>query len=48
MYPIFSASARVSKATPISLLSKIAGPPLFPVLMAASIWIDRSFAQATE
>ena len=38
MYPIFSALLRVSKATPTMEPSFSAGPPLFPELIAASIY----------
>lgn len=38
-YPIFSAPERFWNATPATLLPIIAGPPLFPGLMAASICI---------
>lgn len=37
MYPMFSALSRVSKAMPITLSSCRAGPPLFPLFIAASI-----------
>ena len=37
MYPMFSALSRVSKAIPITLSSCRAGPPLFPLFIAASI-----------
>lgn len=42
-HPIFSAPERFWKATPATLLAMIAGPPLFPGLMAASIWIAISW-----
>lgn len=38
-HPIFSAPERFWKATPATLLAMIAGPPLFPGFMAASICI---------
>ena len=38
IYPMFSALSRVSNAIPITLSSWRAGPPLFPLFIAASIW----------
>lgn len=42
--PIFSAPERFWKATPATLSPMMAGPPLFPGLIAASIWIAISCA----
>jgi hypothetical protein len=41
-YPIFSAPDRFWKATPATLSPMIAGPPLLPGLIAASICIAMS------
>mmetsp|Transcript_25889 Transcript_25889/g.62368 ORF Transcript_25889/g.62368 Transcript_25889/m.62368 type:complete len:261 (+) Transcript_25889:641-1423(+) len=48
MYPMFSASSSVSNATPTTLFSRMAGPPLFPAFIAASIWTARSDSSVCE